>query len=191
MKYLLLSLMLFTSIKMNPSQEAFDKFHQYFEKRDFVKMENLLDDEIIIYAIDTKTTHERDEYFAYLKDWSTTFNTKWNVEKVKTKGDTTYSVEYDTDIYNNFFYGGVHKSKLKYVAKNNKLVYLSWDTTAGNSKRMEIFNARQIAFYKWCLKKHPEKYYDLMKQSKEAYLQIRRMLTEYLAELETKNRVSI
>ena len=54
-------------------------------------------------------------------DWNKTFNTKWNVVSVREVGEQTKSIEYDTDIFNDYFYSGKMKYQYTYTFFKSKI----------------------------------------------------------------------
>jgi hypothetical protein len=160
---------------------AFKKFHDLFEQRDFNKLKTILDKNIIIMSENSQVRYNLDEYLDDMKNWAKVFNTKWNVVSVKKIKDTTYSVEYDSDLFKTYFYDGGNKVLLKYVEKKGKLVYLSWDD--GEKRKREIFESRYKDFAIWCSKTHPDKYVNLNYQTEEALMETKLMLEEYLKEI--------
>ena len=115
-----------------------------------------------------------------MKNWATVFNTKWIVLNKTVIGYTVFSTEVDSDIFKNYFYNGGNKVNLKYVEKNDKLIYLSWDM--GKSDKNKIYEKRYKDFAEWCYKKYPYKYFNLQYQSQKALLETKVMLDVYLKE---------
>ena len=178
MKIFLLSI-LFLSCASS-QYNAFDKFHESFEKRDFKGIENILSDHITIESSTSKEKYEKYQYVEDMKNWATVFDTKWIVLSKTEIGDTVYSVEVDSDIFKDYFYDGGNKVNLKYVEKNDKLIYLSWDM--GENDKNKIYEKRYRAFAEWCYKKYPYRYFNLQYQSQRALLEIKFMLENYLKE---------
>ena len=178
MKILLISI-LFFSCAASP-YNAFNKFHESFERRDFKGVKDILSDDINIENFASKEKFEKDPYIDDMKNWATVFNTKWIVLNKKVIGDTVYSTEVDSDIFKNYFYDGGKKVNLKYVEKNNKLVYLSWDN--GEPLKDKIYEERFVNFAQWCYKRYPSKYFNLKYQSQKALEETKKMLEIYLKE---------
>lgn len=184
MKYLFVLFFCFNGSVFAQKVNAFDKFHVCFERRDFAKLRNALDNKITIANEGTHETYNIDEYLLDMKNWAEVFDTKWNVVSVKKVKDTTYSIEYDTDIFKTYFYDGGNKVHLKYVERNGKLVYLSWDD--GEANKEEVFQNRYEKFANWCYQKFPTKYFNLQQQTKAALIETKFMLEEYLKEISRK-----
>ncbi len=178
MKVFLLAI-LFLGCATSP-YDAFNKFHENFESRDFNSMKNLLSDDIFIESSVSKERFEKEPYVDDMKNWATVFNTKWIVLNKKVIGDTVYSTEVDSDIFKDYFYDGGKKVNLKYVEKNNKLVYLCWDD--GEPLKDKIYEERFLKFAQWCYKNYPNKYFNLKYQSQKALEETKKMLEVYLKE---------
>jgi hypothetical protein len=181
MKYLLGLLFIFNGGVFAQNQNAFEKFHTLFAKRDFVKLRMVLDKKILIISETNNEKFNIDDYLQDMENWARIFDTKWNVVSVKKIKDTTYAVEYDSDIFKKYFYDGGNNVKLKYVEKYGKLVYLSWNE--GELVKREIFEKRFRDFAMWCYKKFPNKYSNLQYQTREALKETKFMLEEYLKEV--------
>jgi hypothetical protein len=178
MKYILSLLFVFGGSVFAQKQNAFDKFHTFFAKRDFGKLRMVLDKKILIISERDGEQFNTDDYLRDMENWAKVFDTKWNVVSVKKIKDTTYAVEYDSDIFKKYFYDGGNNVKLKYVEKNGKLVYLSWDE--GEVSKNRIFEKRYKDFAVWCYNKFPDKYSNLQYQTREALKETKFMLEEYL-----------
>jgi hypothetical protein len=112
MKYLITLLLVSFAIQPpKTKRQLFDDFHTIFAKRDFVKMDSLLTADFTGLNESGKVSFTKPDYIQYMAEWNTVFGTKWNVVSIKQAGETIKSIEYDTDMFNDFFYD---KGKMKF-----------------------------------------------------------------------------
>lgn len=160
-------------------EDAFKNFHNHFKADDFDLLAKDLDDSIVIYDNNGRKIN-RENYVKDLRDWASAFNTQWHVVKWSRSGDTTRSVEYDSDQLNDYLYNGALQFQYTYVEKNNKLVYLRWDTLPGSGKIIEVADMRYRSFGDWVKKYYPGNAQSLAYKTPEAYSLVLQMLSEYL-----------
>ena len=163
------------------NMQLFKDFHTIYAKADFIAMDNLLAPNFVLLNDKSETTLKRKEYIEYMQGWNQVFKTKWNVESVKITGNTIKSVEYDTDIFNDYFYGNVkHKIEYTYTFENGKIKSIQIKTAKESLKSEEIFQERYNKFLTWIYKNHPTevKYFGLY--DKKSSLGVKNLLELYL-----------
>ena len=163
------------------NMQLFKDFHTIYAKADFIAMEKLLSSDFVALKDDGGVAFPRMEYIDYMKGWNQVFKTKWNVESVKITGNTIKSVEYDTDIFNDYFYGNVkHKIEYTYTFENGKIKSIQIKTAKESLKSEKIFQERYNKFLTWIYKNHPTevKYFGLY--DKESSLEVKNLLELYL-----------
>lgn len=115
-------------------KQLFEDFRTIYAKSDSVSMKNLLASNFVGYNEKGEVSFERNQYLDYMNTWNQVFKTKWNVETYKVVGDKIESIEYDTDLYNDYFYGTKHQIKYVYRFKKNKIESLTSVTTEEGKK---------------------------------------------------------
>lgn len=88
------------------NKQLFDDFHRIYEKKDFKAMNALLTDDFVAFNENGEITFTKPSYIDYIAQWNRAFETKWHVESVTENANQIKSIEYDTDIYNDYFNGG-------------------------------------------------------------------------------------
>jgi hypothetical protein len=160
-------------------RELFDDFHTYFEKADFDKMDQLLEDSFVM----TDSHGERDlkpDYMKYMMDWNKTFDTKWNVISVIDFGNKIISIEYDTDIFNDYFYNGKMKYRYTYTFNGNHISGLSSEALPEDDELRVNFHDRFKKFMDWVSVNHPAKTGYFTKRDKHSAEETKILLAEYL-----------
>lgn len=182
MKYLIYTLVLFCSCTIPKSnKEIFEEFHNAYETSDISKLENLLteDFELVQY---NKINSYKHSYLEFLSNWDKTFNTKWNVVSIKESGQLIESVEYDSDLFNDYFWGGKMPLKYTYYFKGNKISKLHVDTLPGSTERIIEFNNKYATFHEWVLTKYPEKSECFSAKDEHAIIELKKLLDEYITQ---------
>lgn len=168
-------------------RQLFNNFHTVYAKADFKAMDALL-------TSDFTGTNERDsisfqkpDYLDYMKGWNQVFKTKWHVVSVKEVGETIESIEYDTDMYNDYFYGG-QKRTIKYIYyfEKEQIKKIQTFTTPEGVKAEAIFQERFRKFYIWVSEKHQDKLSYCTQSDKAAATEIKKLLEVYIAGINAK-----
>lgn len=174
------SLCLQHPVKTN--RELFDDFHTIYENRDFDKMRAFLADDFTGIDLDENNdvVFRKADYVQYMVDWNATFDTKWNVEKVWEEAGLIKSIEYDTDVFNYFFYDG-KKVKIEYTYRfvNDKLKVIKMKDLPETVETRKIFSQRFGDFYRWVQNTHPLKADHCRRRDKTAAVEIKALLKEY------------
>jgi hypothetical protein len=181
MKNLISLILILGCTSLVVKENAFVRFHKFYEQRDFENLQKTLDRSIVIINDSTKQQYDPEKYLIDMKNWADVFDTKWNIVSARQSGDTTFSVEYDSDIFKDYFYGEGKRVNYKYIEKKGKLIYLGWDD--GDDSKFEIYKKRYKAFANWCAKKYPYKYLNLQSETYVALTETKAMLEEYLKEI--------
>ena len=180
MKFLF-SIILFFCLPLNKTnRELFDDFHKIFEKGDFKAMDALLSDDFVGLNEEGKISFSRSEYIAYMQEWNHVFKTKWNVVSVEIKGNLISSIEYDTDMYNDYFYGGKKTTQYIYSFSKNRIKSIQTLNTESGIKGEIIFQERFDKFYNWVNSNYPSKIIYCTRYDKEAATEIKSLLQKYL-----------
>ncbi len=180
MKYLLCTLMIsFFSLPPSPNRQAFGDFHIFFKDRDFTRLSDLLTDDFKLVQ-DGKVTSKKAEYVLYMLDWNKALDTKWNVVSTEESGGIIKSIEYDSDIFNDYFYGDKMKLRYTYSFSNHKIKTLNVDTLPGTAKLYAEFDKRFGAFYQWVSALYPDNVKYLQMRDRTAAINIKSMLEKYL-----------
>ncbi|UAY52572.1 hypothetical protein [Ferruginibacter albus] len=179
MKYFLgiILLLHFTTPAKTP-KELFNNFHSIYAAADFKAMDSLLADDFVLYERQIMT--RKPAYISYLTGWNQVFQTKWNVESVSISKDTITSIEYDSDIFNDYFYGGKYLIRYTYLFKNNQLQSLVASSTDDGKKAEEIYAIRHALFYKWVATYHADKTKFFNAYDKQSAQEIKMLLENYL-----------
>lgn len=180
LKYILVfSLFSCASVPAKNHRQFFDDFHTYFEKADFDKMGHLLDDDFII-TNSHGNPDPKTDYIKYMTDWNKTFDTKWHVISVDNSGDEIKSIEYDTDIFNDYFYNGKMKYLYTYTFSGDHITRLNAETMPGDDQLRVNFRERFKKFMDWVSQNHPEKLVFCTKRDKHSAEEIKLLLENYL-----------
>ncbi|GAB2805790.1 nuclear transport factor 2 family protein [Ferruginibacter profundus] len=183
MKYLFTLLLLSFSLpSFQSNRQIFNDFHLAFEQSDFEKMDGLLTEDFSLLQ-DGKVSSNKTEYLKYMMNWNKAFNTKWNVVSVEEAGQQVKSIEYDSDIFNDHFYGDKMKFKYTYSFDKNKLKSIAVDTLPGTAKLRAIFDERFRKFYNWVYFNFPGKLQYLNQGDKQSALKEKELLEKYLLSL--------
>ncbi|MGG9963127.1 hypothetical protein [Ferruginibacter sp. SUN106] len=183
MKYLITFLLLSFSLpSFQTNRQIFDDFHRVFEQSDFEKMDLLLTEDFSLVQ-DGKVSSNKIEYLKYMMNWNKAFNTKWNVVSVEEAGQQIKSIEYDSDIFNDYFYGDKMKFKYTYSFDKTKLKSITIDTLPGTAKLRATFDERFRKFYNWVYFNFPDKLQYLNQADKQAVLKEKELLEKYLVSL--------
>jgi hypothetical protein len=182
-----LLLLTFTLSLQKNNRQLFNDFHIIYEKADFKAMNALLSDDFVGLNEKEEVSFEKKEYIDYMRDWNQVFKTKWNIVSVKEEGNTIRSIEYDTDAYNDYFYGGKRKVIYIYSFQNEKIKSIKTITTEEGMKADAVFENRYSRFYQWVSERYPEKLrfcgnsYD-----KRSAIEVKKLLELYLVATEKK-----
>jgi hypothetical protein len=174
---LLLSLSSLPSFQTN--RKIFDDFHRVFEQSDFEKMDALLADDFTLIE-KGKPGSSKIDYLKYIINWNKTFDTKWNIVSVEETGAFIKSIEYDSDIFNDFFYGDKMKFQYTYAFDKNKLKSIAVDTLPGTAKLRATFDERFRKFYSWVYFNFPDKLQYLNQADKNAIVKEKELLEKYI-----------
>jgi hypothetical protein len=181
-----MSLSFFVSDKK--PKELFDDFHTYYEKADFVKMDQLLSDNFVGLNNKGAVSFTKETYLSYMKEWNQVFKTKWNIVSWKLKGRQIISIEYDSDIFNDYFYGGKKTTQYTYTFLNDKIKSIRTDPTADEKNASEIFNNRFTKFYEWVYANYPTKIKYCTAYDYESAMEVKKLLETYLPVINSKKR---
>jgi hypothetical protein len=180
-KYLIILILVGCSTApVRTNRQLFDDFHTSFAKGDFEKMNQLLADDFI-FILDGKVSSLKADYIKYMSEWNKTFDTKWNVVSVQEVGDQIQSIEYDTDIYNNFFYGGPMRYRYTYSLSKNRIQRLTADSLKGTGNLRIAFEDRFRSFYEWVTLKFPDKLKYFSSSDKASAIAQKELLQKYLS----------
>jgi hypothetical protein len=182
MKYFL-ALLMVSAIVQPPKtkRQLFDDFHSLFAKRDFVKMDSLLTDDFTGLDEMGNVSFTKPDYIQYMAEWNTVFNTKWNVVTIKQAGESIKSIEYDTDIFNDFFYDkGKMKYQYTYFFEERKIKSIRVDTLPGAARLGAVFQNRFKQFFRWVSVNHPAKMKYCSGKDKEAAIEVKALLEKYI-----------
>jgi ketosteroid isomerase-like protein len=187
MKLILLTLFLSSVLFAgNTSRRVFENFHTAYQKGDFNELDKILSDDFIAIDENGQIVSHKKDYLAYLKQWSKTFNTEWNVSDIVEKKDTIFSTEFDKDIFADYLYNGNFKLRYTYIFSNNQISSMRWDTLPGYAEKKQIFDYKYSLFYGWTSKNHPDKLIYFNKTNAIAAEEIKAMLEEYISTLNNK-----
>lgn len=187
MKYLILFILFsFTLPADKTSKQLFKDFHIYFEQRNFTKMDQLLADDFAGLNEKGEVSFKKTEYIAYMKDWNETFNTKWNVVKVTYSKEGASSIEYDTDIFNDYFYNGKMKIQYTYVFSKNQIKSITTVPLPGAAELENNFQNRFGKFTEWVKLNHRDKLKYCFERDKKSATETKALLTDYLAHLKNQ-----
>ncbi len=183
MKLLITILLLTFSFSfLSKNKKLFNDFHSIFEKADFKSMNKLLSNNFVYLNKDYEIISQKPDYITYMTGWNQVFNTKWNVISVKEIKDTIISIEYDTDLYNDYFYGSAKKIvEYTYIFKNNQISSIKSVTTFESLKSEIIFKERFYKFYQWVSINYPEKLQYCKSYDKIAAIETKQLLEKYLS----------
>ncbi len=131
-------------------QQMFNDFHTFYETKNFEKLNNLLSDDFTCSNLNV-LQFQKKEYLAYIKGWNKVFNTKWNIVSYKEENNKITSIEYDTDLFNDFFYETKKTIKYIYTFNKNTIKSIDIDTVIGSSILDDIHNKKATHFYEWLL----------------------------------------
>jgi hypothetical protein len=185
MRYSLLLLTLFLyNLEFTTNRQLFDEFHIAYEKSDFKKIDTLLSETFVGLNEKGSISFIKAEYIQYIAEWNKTFETKWNVESIQEDEETIKSIEYDTDMFNNYFYGGKMKYQYTYSFKNNKIRSIRVDTLPGASKIGHEFRNKFGKFYDWVSTKYPGKEKFCLGKDRQSAIIIKDLLGQYLKEVQ-------
>ena len=163
------------------NMQLFKDFHTIYAKADFIAMEKLLSSDFVALKDDGGVAFPRMEYIDYMKGWNQVFKTKWNVESVKIVGNSIISIEYDTDIFNEYFYGNVkHKIEYTYTFEKGKIKSIQIKTPKESLKSEEIFLERYNKFMTWVYQNHSNKTKYLGLYDETSSKEIKNLLELYL-----------
>ncbi|MEO6670239.1 MAG: hypothetical protein ABIN36_12230 [Ferruginibacter sp.] len=181
MKYLLALIFLcFTFAPTKTNRQLFDDFHTIFAKGDFVSMDTLLADVFFGLNESGRVSFRKPDYIEYMAGWNLAFNTKWNVVSVEEDGKFIKSIEYDTDIWNDYFYGGVKKTKYIYSFRNDKITAIRTDTVPGTAEIETAAAVRFRKFYNWVSINFPAKLKTIDKRDKASAMETKLIFENYL-----------
>ncbi|MEO8771195.1 MAG: nuclear transport factor 2 family protein [Ferruginibacter sp.] len=181
MKYLLAFIFIsFSFAPTKTNRQLFDDFHTIFAKADFKAMDTLLADRFVGLNESGGVGFKRAEYIEYMAGWNQAFKTKWNVVSIEEDGNFIKSVEYDTDIWNDYFYDGIKKTKYIYSFSNDKIATIQVDTVAGAAQIELAAGVRFRKFYKWVAFNFPEKMKVIDKQDKASAMETKMVFEKYL-----------
>ncbi|MFT3909054.1 MAG: hypothetical protein QM737_06470 [Ferruginibacter sp.] len=182
MKYILLfiiSTYMLQPVKTN--RQLFDDFHTIYAKHDFKKMNELLADDFV--GLDEKeaVSFTKPGYIGYMTDWNMVFDTKWNVESVSEKGSLIKSIEYDTDIFNDYFYGGSKcRIEYTYTFEKDKIKSIQTKHAPGTDELETVYDERFGKFYEWVSFNYPAKLKYCTKRDKQSAIETKKLLEAYL-----------
>ena len=182
MKYILIAVVLISCFGIPPKthKQLFDDFHTYFEKADRVQMDQLLTNDFKGLDENNHVSFRKPEYLDYMFGWNQVFGTKWNVVSVKEEKDKIISVEFDSDIFNNYFFDGKKETIYVYSFKNDKIQSIKVDTLPGNAAKTLIFNKRFTQFYNWVVINFPGKSGYCRGSDKASAMEVKALLEKYL-----------
>jgi hypothetical protein len=175
---------LFISFSFAPTKtnrQLFDDFHTIFAKGDFVAMDTLLADGFFGLNESGRVSFQKPDYIEYMAGWNQAFKTKWNVVSVEEDGKFIKSIEYDTDIWNDYFYGGVKKTRYIYSFRNDKIAAIRIDTVPGTLLIKAAAAERFRKFYQWVSIHFPEKIKNIDNRDKQSAIETRMIFENYLA----------
>jgi hypothetical protein len=162
-------------------RQLFNDFHTFFAKRDFVKMNALLTDDFTGLNENGEISFTKPDYIQYMAEWNTVFNTKWNVISIQQAGETIKSIEYDTDIFQNYFYGNEKmKSQYTYIFEANKIKNIRIDTLPGAARLGAVFQSRFNGFFRWVYANYPAKTKYCSGKDKESATEVKVLLEKYI-----------
>jgi len=170
----------------NGSLKVFTDFHDAFKAKDYVKLEKVLADDFVSIDENGKQASNKKDYLSFLEGWSKVFNTDWKVSDVVEKKDTVFSVEHDSDIFNNYFYDGGLEFHYTYIIKNKQLSSIQWDTLPGYANKQTVFNDRFTKFYQWVYINYPAKASYLTQQDEESAKETKALLLLYFQAINLK-----
>jgi hypothetical protein len=180
-KYLLILLIAGCSqVPVKTHRQLFDDFHTSYASADFEKMNQLLADDFK-FINNGQLTSQKNDYIRFMTDWSKTFDTKWNVVSVQELGNTIQSIEFDTDIYNDFFQEGKMHYRYTYSFKGNSIQSIRADTLAGAGKSDLAYGKKLQAFHDWVEVKFPDKEKYLNGTDKQSAVAQKALLEQYIA----------
>ena len=164
------------------NMQLFKDFHTIYAKADFSAMDKLLSSDFVFLNYKGEVESTRIEYMDYMEGWNQVFKTKWNVESVKTVGNSVKSVEYDTDMFNDYFYGNLkHKIEYTYLFdENNKIKSIQTKTAKESLKSERILVQRFSKFLKWVYEKYPSKVKCCSLYDKQSAIEVKNLLENYL-----------
>ncbi len=129
--------------------EMFDKFHDYFAKRNWNKLEKLLSDDFQLIDYNGEVVDNKTNYINFLKNWSGTINTTWKVFKAKEQNGYVFSTEQDWDLFNNTFYGIPPTFSFRYEFTDTQIRKLTYDTLPGHHIFEQKFAKNYSTFITW------------------------------------------
>ena len=183
MKYILA--FIFISCAFTPARtnrELFDDFHIFFAKADFKSMDNLLSESFFCMNQARNSSSPKTEYIEYMQGWNQVFKTKWNVESVEEDGQFIKSIEYDTDAWNDYFYGEKKRYRFIYTFNKagDKITSLRYDTLPGAQRIEFTSQARYSKFHKWIEENYPGKLKYCEDMNKQSAIEMKALLDKYL-----------
>lgn len=182
MKYLLAFLFIsFSFVPTKTNRQLFDDFHTIFAKADFKAMDTLLTDNFFGLDESGRVSFQKPDYIEYMSGWNQVFKTKWNVVSVEEDGKFIKSIEYDTDIWNDYFYGEPKKTKYIYSFRVDKLAAIRVDTVPGTARILADAGKRFKKFHEWVSFNFPGKMESLTKRDKQSAIETRMIFEKYLA----------
>jgi hypothetical protein len=182
MKYFL-ALLLVCAVAQPPKakRQLFDDFHTFFARRDFAKMDSLLTHDFTGLNENGAVSFTKPDYIQYMAEWNTVFDTKWNVVSIKQTGKTITSIEYDTDMFQNYFYGNEKmKFQYTYFFEGDKIRNIRADTLPGAARLGTVFKSRFRQFFRWVSVNYPGKMKYCSGKDRESAIAVKALLEKYI-----------
>lgn len=170
------------SLVYGQNMNLFNKFHDYFAKRDWKKLEKLLADDFQLIDWNHMVVDYKDAYMNYMKNWGGTMGTTWTVFTSFEENGKVYSTERDSDLFLNTFYEVVPTYSFIYEFKDNQIHRLSYDTLPGYHHHKDSFTWNYNNFILWVQKNQREEVPNMnstdQKKSAQTYLKLIKLWKE-------------
>ncbi len=177
-----LLLILVTDGNITKNRQLFNDFHTIYAKADFAAMKQLLADDFVGLNENGYVSFKKAGYISYMAEWNQVFKTKWTIDSVKEEGGVIKSIEHDSDMYIDYFYGGDKKlTQYTYTFKEGKIKSIQIVPTEKSNQLETVFQERFGNFYAWVQKNYPDKLTYLNAYTRRAALEVKAMLEQYLS----------
>jgi hypothetical protein len=169
----------------SPNRDVFNKFHTAYEKKDFVKISSLIDNEFKY--VDEYRVMSKSKYMEFLTGWCQIFNTKWNVLSISEFNRLIISEERDSDLYNDFFSTETSKVLLTYTFKNGKIVELKAKSLNDLSTN-KLIDEKFYKFLVWTENNYRSKVKHLNSYTRESAIEVKNLLEQYLTAIKLQSK---
>jgi hypothetical protein len=166
------------------NSHIFDRFHTSYAKADFITMDELLSKDFVCLDEKGEVSFTKSSYIKYMAEWNQVFNTQWNVVSIQEQDNLIISIEHDSDLFNDFFYGGVKPlTEYTYTFSNNKIKAITTRPILDGIAADSIFQNRFTKFCVWVQKNYPDKERYCYLYDKIAATEVQKLLKEYITSL--------